>query len=276
MNEERIVELASMRDYRREAPSIEVSRRLLSYLLSGAIEPGEKISSERRLAETLGVGRYVIREAFKTLTLLGVIDVRQGDGTYLRRPASDLLVQSIQWGLLLGDRQLDELVDARVHLESMLAAMAAERRSEGDISALRSLLAEMDAAEPSDPDGFIAADLAFHLRIAKAAGNPPLASVLGSIGLLLKAWMSGVASSSPEHDPSGEHAAIIEAIERGDGDDARVAMRTHLMAAYERLLSTRSEGRVADPTGARLNEGGSPVVARDVMTGDVVRTPPAD
>ncbi len=243
MTDEQGAELRSMRDYHRDAASTEVSRRLLSYLLSGAVEPGEKIPSERSLAATLGVGRYVIREAVKTLRLLGLVDVRQGDGTYLRRPASDLLVQSIQWGLLLGDRQLDELVDARVHLESMLAGMAAERRSEGDISALRSLLAEMDAAEPNDPDRFIAADLSFHLRVAKAAGNPPLATVLESVGVLLRAWMSGVASSSPEHDPSDEHAAIIEAIERGDTAGASAAMRAHLVAAFERLQSRRGPER---------------------------------
>ena len=98
MSGEQIVELTSMRDYRRDAASIEVSRRLLSYLLSGAKAPGQKIPSERQLADILGVGRYVIREAFKTLTLLGLIDVRQGDGTYLRRPTSDLMMQSIQWG----------------------------------------------------------------------------------------------------------------------------------------------------------------------------------
>jgi GntR family transcriptional regulator, transcriptional repressor for pyruvate dehydrogenase complex len=262
VNEERIVELVSMRDYRRDATSIEVSRRLLSYLLSGAIEPGQKIPSERMLAEILGVGRYVIREAFKTLTLLGLIDVRQGDGTYLRRPASDLLTQSIQWGLLLGDQQIEELVDARYHLEAMLAELAAGRRSEADLAALRSLLAEMDDAEPNDPNRFIASDLAFHMRIAKAAGNPPLASVLESIALLLKAWMSGVAASTPEHDPSEEHSAIIEAIERGDSDNAGAAMRSHLVAAYERLRSTRGEERVARPSAAPLSEAGSRVIAR--------------
>ena len=120
--------------------------------------------------------------------------------------------------------------------------MAAERRTETDIADLRSLLTEMDDAEAVDPSHFIVADVGFHMQIAKAARNPPLASVLESIGVLLKAWMSGVASSSPEHDPTREHVAIMEAIEDGDGQRARAAMQSHLSAAYGRLRSVHGIG----------------------------------
>lgn len=258
MNEHRAVELVSMSDYRRDATSTEAARRILSYLLSGAIEPGQKIPSERRLAEILGVGRYVIREAFKTLTLLGLIDVRQGDGTYLRRPASDLLSQSIQWGLLLGDHQTEALVDARYHLEAMLAEMAAGRRSEADLTALQLLLAEMDDAEPDDVDRFVASDVAFHLRIARAARNPPLASVLQSIGVLLEAWILRLAKATPEHNPSWEHQQIIDAIRSGDGQQARAAMQAHLAAAYGRLGSTRHGERPSEPGGHVSGDRDSP------------------
>ena len=74
----------------------EITRRLLEFLLSGDIEPGSKIASERQLAEALQVGRGSVREAIKSLSLLGLLDVRQGDGTYLSRGGSDLLPQVIR------------------------------------------------------------------------------------------------------------------------------------------------------------------------------------
>ena len=79
---------------------MEIARRLLDYFLSGEVEPGERIPSERRLAESLGVGRSLVREALKSLHLLGLLEVRQGDGTYLKRTDSELLPQVIEWGLL--------------------------------------------------------------------------------------------------------------------------------------------------------------------------------
>lgn len=233
------VGLASMRDYRRDGVSTEVSRRLLSYLLSGAVEPGDRLPSERQLAEVLGVGRSVVRESLKALTLLGLIDVRQGDGTYLRRPASALVAQSIEWGLLLGDEQIDELAEARYHLEVVLVALAAQRRSEADLDELRRLLVIMEESEPGDPDRYIASDMAFHLAIAHASGNHPLAGVMSSISTLLQEWMYRVAATTPEHDPTAEHVAIFDAIQAGDQDAARTAMGIHIAGSYGRLNPVR-------------------------------------
>ena len=74
-----------------EPISSEVTRRLLDYLISGQVQPGERLPSERQLAETLGVGRSHVRQAIKSLTVLGLVDARQGDGTYLKRTDSPLL-----------------------------------------------------------------------------------------------------------------------------------------------------------------------------------------
>ena len=87
----------------------QVARLLLDYLLAGNVRPGTRLPSERRLAEELGVGRSVVREALKSLGLLGLVEVRQGDGTYLRRIESDLLPRVIEWGLLLGREGSDGL-----------------------------------------------------------------------------------------------------------------------------------------------------------------------
>ncbi len=231
---------------RRETVSTEIARRLLSYLLTGNVQPGERIPSERKLAEALGVGRSVVREALKSLTLLGLVDVRQGDGTYLRTTESEFLPQSVEWGLMLGQKRTRDLVEARRHLEEVLAGLAASRRTEEDLEALRGLLAEMRAAA-EDPDAFVAADVAFHLRVTRAAGNETLGGVIGGIRSLLQAWISRVMHSADSYAPSvAEHAAILAALEAGDVDGARAAMHAHMDGAYRRLEAALGSEDAAD------------------------------
>lgn len=230
---------------RRETISTEIARRLLSYLLAGDIQPGERIPSERKLAEALGVGRSVVREALKSLTLLGLVDVRQGDGTYLRGTESDFLPQSIEWGLMLGQKRTQDLVEARRHLEEILAGLAASRRTDEDLAALRRLLDEMrDAA--TDPDAFVAADVAFHMRVTQAAGNETLGGVITGIRTLLQVWISRVMHSADSYAPSlAEHAAVLAALEAGDVDGSRAAMHAHMDGAYRRLEATLGRDAVS-------------------------------
>ena len=163
---------------RQAGPTVEITRRLLDYLLSGQLTPGQKIPSERQLAEGLAVGRGALREAIKSLSLLGLLEQRIGDGTYLSRSSSDLLPQVIEWGLLLGEKRLDDLLEARYHLEVLLSGWAAQRRTEEQLARLRELVAEMHAAGSADLDSYVRADIAFHLQVAACSGNTVLADVL--------------------------------------------------------------------------------------------------
>lgn len=237
----------------RETISTEIARRLLAYLLSGEIQPGGRLPSERRLAEMLRVGRSVVREALKSLTLLGLIEVRQGDGTYLRGTESSLLPQSVGWGLLLGHKQTRDLVEARRHLEEILAGLAAERRTDADLRALHHLLDEMRASD-EDPDRFVAADVAFHLTVTQAARNETLGGVVAGIRTLLHVWISRVMHAADNFEPSvREHAAILTALDDADPVAARRAMRDHMDGAVHRLESTLPPimvaGVVGDPAG---------------------------
>ena len=89
-------------EQRQDTVPIQIARKLLEYLLKGNLRPGDRLPSERKLAEALGVGRSAVREALKSLTLLGLVAVRQGHGSFLKSTESDLLPQAIEWGLLLG------------------------------------------------------------------------------------------------------------------------------------------------------------------------------
>jgi GntR family transcriptional repressor for pyruvate dehydrogenase complex len=226
---------------RQEGPGVEVTRRLLGYLLSGELAPGQRIPSERQLAEALAVGRSTVREALKSLSLLGLLEQRVGDGTYLSGSTSDLLPQVIEWGLLLGEKPLGELLEARYHLEVLLAGWAAERRSDEQLDRLRELIRQMRAAK-RDLDGYVQADIAFHLELARAGGNHVLANVLGNISSLLQAWASRVIHTAKETRTSlAMHEPILAAVEAGDADAARQAMSDHMDRAIRRLRASLPE-----------------------------------
>lgn len=221
---------------RQAGPTVEITRRLLDYLLSGELTPGQKIPSERQLAEGLAVGRGALREAIKSLSLLGLLEQRIGDGTYLSRSSSDLLPQVIEWGMLLGEKRLDDLLEARYHLEVLLSGWAAERRTEEQLARLRELVAEMEAAGSADLDSYVRADIAFHLQVAACSGNTVLADVLTNIQSLLQAWASRVIHTAGEtHTSLAMHQPILTAIENGDPEAARHAMTLHMARAVRRL-----------------------------------------
>lgn len=221
----------------RQPVSNEVAQILLEHLVSGEYQPGQRLPPERALAESLGVGRSLLREALKALTLLGLIEVRQGDGTYLRRRASNLLPQSFEWGLLLGENQLSDVIEARRELEVVLAGFAARRRTEDDVTDLQALLERMRTA--TDPDDFVAADVAFHMRVAQAARNSVLRSMHSGTQSLLHAWISRVIAAADDMTPSyEEHVPVFEAIRDRNTVAARKAIRQHLQLAGARLGAT--------------------------------------
>jgi GntR family transcriptional repressor for pyruvate dehydrogenase complex len=225
---------------RRESPGVEVTRRLLGYLLSGKLTPGQRIPSERQLSEALSVGRSTVREALKSLSLLGLLEQRVGDGTYLSRSGSDLLPQVVEWGLLLGENRLEDLLEARYNLEVLLAGWAAQRRSDEQLERLRELTAQMRAAG-EDFDRYVQADIAFHLAIGQASGNSVLAGVLMNIQSLLQAWASRVIHTAGEtHTSLAMHEPILAAIEASDPEAARQAMTAHMDRATRRLRSSLS------------------------------------
>ncbi len=176
---------------KREGTTISISRQLLDYLLSGRVQPGDRLPPERKLAEALGVGRSVVREALKSLTLLGLLEVRLGDGTYVKRVDADILPESIEWGLVLGAGHVPDLLEARRHLDVILAGLAAVRRDERDMADLRALHAAMKAAH-RDPVRFAAAQARLpagrdgggrQRRAGRRGVHDPLAAaVLGGAG----------------------------------------------------------------------------------------------
>ncbi|MBF4160769.1 FadR/GntR family transcriptional regulator [Nocardioides acrostichi] len=222
--------------------SQEVIKALTESFFSGDLMPGHRLPSERQLSEELGVSRSAVRDAIQSLGLLGILDIRQGDGTYLRgTTGSEFLPTVIEWGLFLGEQRLMDLVEARQQLEIVMAGFAASRHTEEELATIKKALDAMSEAAISSED-FVERDIEFHFAIADAASNSALRDVLSSITGLLRAWMARSIRAAGETRSSYlEHAEIFEAIASGDSRGARAAMRRHLEKAERRLRATLKE-----------------------------------
>lgn len=221
----------------------EVTRRLLAWFTSGTVTPGTRLPPERQLAATLEVGRSAVREALAALEVLGVVDVRPGSGTYLRSSTSELLPQTLSWGMLLGRRHTRELCGVRHGLEVQAARLAAAG-IDGD--GLRRLADHLQAmrAHKRDFEAFVAADARFHQEVADAAGNALLDQMLQSTRSLLRVWAERAVHDSRQATTTcTEHAAVVTALRARDPDRAAAAMSTHMDSATSRLLAAVEAGR---------------------------------
>jgi GntR family transcriptional repressor for pyruvate dehydrogenase complex len=220
---------------KREPLNVEIARKLLDYLLSGSFTPGQKIPSERQLMQAMGVSRSALREANKSLSLLGLLEIRQGDGTYLRKSGSSLLPRVIDWGLLLEDPYVVDLMEARKYIEIVTAGLAAENRSEEDLEDLRAIIRTMRESA-DDIERYVDADTAFHLRLAQAAGNVVFENLLSNFRSLLLVWAKKILEAAGETESSlAMHTPILEAVEKKDSEAASQAMVAHMERSSRRL-----------------------------------------
>ena len=212
-----------------------VAKRLLEIFTRGDIEAGTRLPPERQLATTLGVGRSAVREALAALELLGIVDVRPGSGTYLRGSASELLPQTLSWGLMLDEPKTMELIEVRGALEIYAARLAATRISDEALASLGDRVDDMRASL-GDLKAFVDADLQFHLELARAIDNTVLLDLLQSIRSLLRVWVDRAVQDPGEALAAiEEHAAVHAAISTRDPDAAASAMALHMHTASRRL-----------------------------------------
>jgi GntR family transcriptional repressor for pyruvate dehydrogenase complex len=228
-------------------PVSEVARRLLDLFTTGDIAPGTRLPAERQLAATLQVGRSAIREALAALEILGIVDVRPGSGTYLRGTASELLPQTLRWGLLIGERNTTELLELRAGLEIHVARLAANRASAATLAKLRRTLTRMrDSID--DLAAFARADRDFHQALGEAAGNATIVDLLTTARSLLRVYAERAVHDRTEAEKAiAEHEAVLHAIDGHDEEGAAAAMATHMTTASARVTAT--EGAVANAEG---------------------------
>lgn len=216
----------------------EIVNRLTNLILDSGLKPGDKLPSERELMDRLSVGRSSLREAIKTLSAIGAIEVSVREGMFVGRGGSSILAKPLFWNLLLGQRSTEEVIEARRMVEVSLAGLAAERGSKEEIAEIAAEL-EMMRANLNDPDGYSPHDLGFHLAVARAAHNRVLYQVLDTLRCVVHAWIGkNIFDSQGKPQMFNEHIPILDAIENREPALARAAMDSHLARASARLLAS--------------------------------------
>ncbi|MEU1854294.1 FCD domain-containing protein [Streptomyces sp. NPDC019990] len=214
--------------------------------IEGLITSGEwpleyRIPSEPELVERLGVGRNTVREAVRALVHTGMLQTRQGDGTYVRSRSGvgAALARVVQ------HREVLEVYEVRASLERDAARMAAVRATADDLALLREALAARDRAQSTRPEqheAFVEADLRFHRQVVAASRNSALIDLYGHLTDGLRETLRAVVDSAlPDavRHQAPEHAAIVAAIEAGDAEAAERAAALCLDRAVAALESNR-------------------------------------
>ena len=212
--------------------------KIKQMIISGRVRPGEKLPREADLAAELGLSRNSLREAVKALSLINVLDVRQGDGTYATSLAPSLLLEALSFVVDFhrDDTVLDFLEIRRI-LEPAATALAAVRMPDEDRIELGKVLDAADASAPVDE--FVAADMEFHRLIAVGSGNSVLASLVDNMSVpttRARVWR-GMTEPRAQERTLAEHRAIFKAVMTRDADLARSWAIVHI-AGIESWLRT--------------------------------------
>ena len=235
----------------------EAIERIRQIIISGEWGPGTRLPNESELAARLGISRSSLREAVRALSLLRVLEVRQGDGTYVTSLEPDLLLESTRFvAHLLADKTVVELFEVRRILEPAAASLAAVRITDAGLVALGRELDRMNAA--TTVEELVEPDAAFHAVVAEAAGNSVLSSLLESLStrtMRARIWR-GRLDSGVLDATRAEHTRIYEAIAARDPELARTVAAAHVANSEHWLRQATSPlgGEVSPQHG----DGGAP------------------
>jgi GntR family transcriptional regulator, transcriptional repressor for pyruvate dehydrogenase complex len=222
---------------------------LRSRIVDGVIQPGEKLPSENTLIGEFGVSRTVVRAALTRLQAEGLVETERGRGSFaLTPPPADPTSGPPARAVVTAEDRL-HLLEFRMGVETEAAALAAGKRTERQLNAIRQALAEFtDSVE--HPAHAMKADFEFHKAVAAASGNPFYTDCLTSLGQTMIAMprtrlMTGVEHYARDHFEQvvHEHASICGAITDGDSAAAAAAMRSHLANSRRRLRAGRDQAK---------------------------------
>ncbi|RKN48317.1 FadR/GntR family transcriptional regulator [Micromonospora endolithica] len=197
----------------------ETTARLRQRILGGEWPVGGRIPTEPQLVAALGVGRNTVREAVRALVHAGVLECRQGSGTYV--VSTDELAPVV--ARRLTDDRMAEVVEVRRAFEVEAARLAALRRTPEDLAALDAALAAREAAwRGGRVAEFVEADVALHTAVVAAAHNPMLAELYASVGTALRSTVAHAMGDALEPDRYVDHSRLVEAIRAGEPQRAAI------------------------------------------------------
>jgi GntR family transcriptional repressor for pyruvate dehydrogenase complex len=210
--------------------------KIKGMITSGELGPGDRLPKEADLAERLGLSRNSLREAVKALSMIRVLDVRQGDGTYVTSLEPNLLLDALSFVVdFHRDDTVLQFLEVRRILEPAATALATERMSDADLAKLQSVLDQL--GDTPTIEALVANDLEFHRLIAAGSGNAVLCSLIdGLSGPTTRAriWR-GLTQEGAAARTREQHQAIVDAITSRQPDLARAWASIHVAGVEEWL-----------------------------------------
>jgi GntR family transcriptional regulator, transcriptional repressor for pyruvate dehydrogenase complex len=202
--------------------------QLISHVVQGNWKPGDRIPPERELCQQLGIARTSLREALKAMELVGMLDSRVGDGTFVC-PRSEFLSRPLLWAFTGADHEeLHDIMEARTIIEENLAGLAAQRASNQEIASINQAV-QMMRDSIARGESILEADMAFHLAISTAAQNDVLRNAVQLLRNLTRQWIYfKLLLPDVPRIVLKRHEAIYKAIAKRKPAAARNAMRRHL------------------------------------------------
>ena len=220
----------------KRAPRQKLAETVAQQLLAAIqdLPPGTRVPPERELTKELGVGRSTVREALNGLALMGVVDIRHGQGVFVaaRDEAVGGEVEELERALTRGVTH--EFLEARLVVEVEIARLAAERRTEGDLQQIEETIEDLKRARTASTERALKPAAGFNRAVAEAAHNEVLASLMRPVMKLMIERAPALYDDDAFRDwDIAEHTRIFEAIRAGDGDLAAERMRDHILALGE-------------------------------------------
>jgi GntR family transcriptional repressor for pyruvate dehydrogenase complex len=233
----------------------QIAEQLLAMLKERQLRPGDKLPPERELAAMMQVSRPSLREALRALTMMNVLEVRQGAGTFVTSLETELLVEHLDFVVSLDDSSLIELFEARKIVELGIVGLAAQRITEEELAELEAGLSR-SRETVNDSAAFLQADADLHKTITRAARNPIMSRVIDSISrLLLLSRSRTVEIPAIRAQTIEDHQAIVVALKRRDAESAKQAMLQHLNNVEQGFLHSHSSSSRVEP--GRASQGGN-------------------
>jgi GntR family transcriptional regulator, transcriptional repressor for pyruvate dehydrogenase complex len=218
----------------------EVAEALIDMIKSGQLKSGDKLESVQQLAENFQVGRSAVREALSALRAMGLVEMHQGEGTYVREFDSKMLSLPVYIAVLMKKEDVKNLLEVRRILEVGAVQAAAARRTDEQLSEIKEALDQMETA--NDQELGEEADFRFHMAIAKASLNELLIGLMNNVSEMMvttmretrRLWLYSEKSTLDRLWK--EHQQIYQAIEAQDGTEAQNLMLGHLQSVEEVLM----------------------------------------
>jgi GntR family transcriptional repressor for pyruvate dehydrogenase complex len=232
----KIVKELTIQTIHRQNLRDEIVRQLENLVLNNELSVGDALPPERELASQLGVSRNILREAISTMVQKGLLEVRQGSGTFVASPTVELLRDSLSFFVRFNESGFSDLLEARLGLEVQIAELAARRNTQADNELLEACLKELELVTDNS-ERYIEADILFHKALAQAAKNEILQLFLDSIRDAMRENIRLLLERHPKavEEAMHYHRQIARAVQEHMPEEARNAMRAHLESVRQEL-----------------------------------------